>query len=118
MARDVRDVALFLDVLAGFDPRDPLSYDAPRRALCRGGRAAVALRPRRLLARSRRHHAGRRARSPTICRRAAARFAELGAEVEEAAPDLGTATEVFTVLRAAQYAAGHGAAAARRIATG
>jgi amidase len=41
----------------------------------------------------------------TICRQAAARLAELGAEVEEAAPDLGTATEVFTVLRAAQFAA-------------
>ena len=44
-------------------------------------------------------------RSPAICRQAATRFAALGAEVEEASPDLGTATEVFTVLRAAQYAA-------------
>ena len=40
-----------------------------------------------------------------ICRQAAARFAALGAEVEEASPDLGTAIEVFTVLRAAQFAA-------------
>ena len=41
-----------------------------------------------------------------ICRRAAAGFGELGAVVEEAAPDLASAGEVFTTLRAAQYAAG------------
>ena len=68
-----------------------LSYDAagpsptPRRS---SGRRA--LRPGRLLARSRRHHAGRprgRRRSAGAPRRASR---ELGAEVEEAAPDLGS----------------------------
>jgi amidase len=39
-----------------------------------------------------------------LCRRAADRFAQLGAVVEEASPDLGTAVEVFRVLRAAQFA--------------
>lgn len=30
MARDVEDTALFLDAMAGFDPRQPLSMDEPR----------------------------------------------------------------------------------------
>jgi amidase len=38
-----------------------------------------------------------------VCRAAAARFAELGAEVVEACPDLSRATEVFTVLRGQQF---------------
>ena len=29
MARNVPDVALFLDTMAGFCPRDPLTFDAP-----------------------------------------------------------------------------------------
>ena len=105
MARDVRDAALFLDVLAGHDPRDPLSYDAPAVPYA----TAVEREPRlRRVAFS----ADLGGITPVdlevaaICRAAAGRLAELGAVVEEAAPDLGAATASFTVLRAAQYAAG------------
>ena len=102
MARDVRDVALLLDAQAGFDPRDPISYDAPARSFAEAADRPVPL--------------GRVAFSPdlggitpvdaevaAICRRAALRFRELGAEVEEACPDLSRATEVFTTLRAAGF---------------
>src|SRR5439155_304915 len=33
MARTVTDLALMLDAMAGFDPRDPLSRPPPRRAM-------------------------------------------------------------------------------------
>jgi amidase len=102
MARDVRDVALLLDAQAGFDPRDPISFDAPARSFAEAADRPVPL--------------GRVAFSPdlggitpvdaevaAICRRAALRFRELGAEVEEACPDLSRATEVFTTLRAAGF---------------
>jgi amidase len=104
MARDVRDLALFLDTMAGFDPRDPLSFDAPATSYAEAARRPAKLR--------------RVAFSPdlggitpvdaevaAVCRRAASRFGELGAEVVEGAPDLGSATEAFTTLRAAQFAA-------------
>ncbi len=105
MARDLRDLALFLDAMAGLDRGDPLSFEAP--ALSYTDTVGWPGRPVRV------------AFSPDlggitpvdpeiarICRAAAARFAELGAEVEEAAPDLGEAVECFTTLRAALFVAG------------
>ena len=104
MARDVRDCALMLDAMVGFDRRDPLAVDAPAVPF----RVAVE-RPPRL---------GRVAFSPDlggitpvdpeiarICERAARGFEELGVEVVEAAPDLAAAVDTFTVLRAELYAA-------------
>ena len=105
MARDVRDAALMLDVMAGLEPLDPLSYDAPSVPYAEAVERAPALR--------------RVAFSPdlggitpvdpevaAICRAAAGRFAALGAELVEAAPDLAAAEATFTTLRAAQFAAG------------
>jgi amidase len=105
MARDVRDLALFLDVMAGFEPLDPLSFAPPSLTY-----AEIVERPTAPL---------RVAFSPdlggitpvdrevaAICRQAAGRLAELGAAVEETSPNLDSAVEVFTTLRAAQFAAG------------
>ena len=106
MARDVRDVALFLDTLAGFAPEDPLSFDPPAEPFAQAADRPSA--PKRI------------AYSPDlggltpvdpevadICREAALRFAEQGAVVEEAAPDLAHAVETFTVLRGASFAAAY-----------
>jgi amidase len=105
MARDVRDVALLLDAQVGFDARDPLSFDAPSESFAAAAERAPRLR--------------RVAFSPdlggitpveaeiaTICRKAALRLGELGATVEDGCPDLGAATDVFTILRAEQFVTG------------
>jgi amidase len=104
MARDVRDLALLLDAMSGHEPLDPLSFEAPpvpfveaverpprlRRVTFSADLGGITPVEREVAA---------------ICRAAALRLAGLGAEVEEAAPDLSTAVEVFTVLRAARLAA-------------
>ncbi len=44
MARNIPDLALFLDTMAGYDPLDPLTFDAPAHSFTQ----AVAAAPRRL----------------------------------------------------------------------
>ena len=104
MGRTVGDVALMLDAMAGSHPDDPLSIDAPGESF----QAATAIRrpPRRV------------AFSPDlgivpvdpevaeICASAARRFADLGAGVDDACPDLSDAPETFTVLRSVGFVAG------------
>ena len=88
MARNVADVALFLDTMAGLCLRDPLTFDAPSRSFS----AAVASPtvPKRVA-----FTADFGGKVPVdretreICAAAARRFEELGAVVEEATPDLG-----------------------------
>ena len=103
MARTVADCALFLDALAGPDPREPLA--APAGAHLAAAQAAA--RPLRV------------AFSPdlgltpvdpevaAICAAAARRFEGLGAAVEEAHPDFDGAHEAFQTLRALGFATGH-----------
>jgi amidase len=101
MARNVEDLALLLDAMSGEHPDDPLSLPvlpASFRSAVRSG-----TRPKRI------------AYSPdlgitpvdpevvAITRRAAERFAEAGAIVEEAHPDLREAHQCFHILRAYDY---------------
>ena len=102
MARNVADLALFFDAMAGFCPRDPLTFDAP--AVSFSDRLARPAAPQRVA-----FTADYNGRMPIdrevreICTRAAQRFAELGCIVEEASPDLGAADEAFHILRAQHF---------------
>ena len=107
MARNARDVALFLDAMAGHVPTDPLSYPAPAvpyRAIAERGTlpARIAYSPDLGIAPVDPEVAA-------VCARVADTLSDLGAEVEEAHPALGDdVQEVFQVLRAAQFAADKG----------
>ncbi|HEY4738140.1 MAG TPA: amidase family protein, partial [Xanthobacteraceae bacterium] len=102
MARNVEDLALLLDAMSGEHPADPLSL--PRLATSFLSAARDGKSPRRV------------AYSPDlgitpvdpevvrVTRKAAQRFADAGAIVEEAHPDLREAHECFHVLRAFDFA--------------
>jgi amidase len=102
MARNVEDVALLLDAMSGEHPGDPLSLPRLPTSFLSAARSGKG--PKRV------------AYSPdlgitpvdpevaAITRKAAARFAEAGAIVEEAHPDLREAHECFHVLRAFDFA--------------
>ena len=102
MARNVEDLALLLDAMSGEHPADPLSLPSPSVSYLSTARAGQ--KPKRI------------AYSPdlgitpvdpevvAITRKAAQRFAEAGAIVEEAHPDLREAHECFHVLRAFDFA--------------
>ena len=102
MARNVEDLALLLDAMSGEHAADPLSL--PMLPVSFLSAARSGRKPKRI------------AYSPdlgitpvdpevaAITRKAAERFAEAGAIVEEANPDLREAHECFHVLRAFDFA--------------
>jgi amidase len=102
MARNVADLALFLDTMAGFCPLDPLTFDAPAVSFSDGLARPVA--PKRIA-----FTADYNGRMPIdrevreICTKAVRRFEELGCVVEEALPDIGTADEAFHILRSQHF---------------
>ena len=101
MARNVADAAMLLDVMAGYDSRDPMSLDNPAESF---EEAAAQQRVPPRIAFS--PDLGVTPVDPEvaqICEQAAKRFEELGARVEEAHPDFSGLQEVFQVHRALSY---------------
>ena len=102
MARNVADLALFLDTMAGFCPLDPMTFEAP--ALSFSDAVAQPVAPKRVA-----FTADYNGRMPVdrevreICTKAARRFEELGCIVEETSPDIGTADEAFHILRGQHF---------------
>ena len=102
MARNIPDLALFLDGMAGLCPLDPLTFDAPAVSFVN---ALHAARPPRRIAYSPNYNGKLAVDRETrdICERAVRRFEDLGCVVEEYAPDLGAIEEAFMVLRSQHF---------------
>jgi amidase len=102
MARNIADVALLLDAMSGESPADPLSLPALPTSFLSAARSGKV--PKRVAYSA---DLGITPVDPEIValtRKAASRFAEAGAIVEEAHPDLREAHDCFHVLRAYDFA--------------
>ena len=106
MARNVADLALLLDVMAGYDARDPMSLDDP--AISYQELTLKRQVPPRIAFSADLGVTPVDPEVAQICERAAMRFSELGAMVEHDHPDFSGLQEVFQVHRAMSYAAGFG----------
>ncbi len=101
MARNVGDLALALDAMAGVNSSDPLSLPAPEIPYANSVKSPIL--PRKVgyspdLGISTVHSEVRRIAETSI-----AHFEQIGSHVQEAAMDLSGAKDVFHVLRAHQY---------------
>lgn len=102
MARNVADLALFLDTMAGFCLHDPMTFDAP--ALSFSAAVAKPVAPKRVAFSI--DFGGRfelDGEIREICTRMARHFEDLGCIVEEASPDFGAVDNVFMALRSQQF---------------
>jgi amidase len=102
MARNVADLALFLDAMAGLCPHDPMTFDAPHVSF--SDAVARPVMPKRVA-----FTADFNGKMPIdrevrdICTRMARRFEEMGCIVEEASPDIGDIDEAFLNLRSQAF---------------
>jgi amidase len=102
MARNVEDLALLLDAMSGEHAADPLSLPSPPESFLSAARSGK--RPKRVAYSSDLGITPVDPEVAAITRKAGMRFAEAGAIVEEAHPDLREAHECFHVLRAFDFA--------------
>jgi amidase len=110
LARNVVDLALFLDAISGRDVRDPLSVDAPslsfmettRRAL-----AAPAIRGMKIGFSANLGVAPVAKEVELACRKAAQTIATLGAELSEAGLDFDGIENIFMPLRSLWFSTVH-----------
>jgi amidase len=104
MARNIPDLALFLDAMAGWDLADPLTWEAPARPYAAAVAAAEAEAPKRIAFTARFGGAISMDReTEEICAREVRRFEALGTVVEEAHPEIGDLNEAFLVLRSQHF---------------
>ncbi len=102
MARNVPDLALALDAMAGFCPFDPLTFDTPAMSFS----DAVTRPPARLRIAFTANFGGalpvdRETRD--ICSQQARRFEEAGCRIDDAFPELGPVDDVFLALRSQHF---------------
>jgi amidase len=102
MARNVEDVALLLDAMSGEHAEDPLSLPSLPTSFLSAARSGK--KPKRVAYSVDLGITPVDPEVAAITRKAALRFAEAGAIVEEAHPDLREAHECFHVLRAFDFA--------------
>lgn len=101
LARNVEDVALFLDAMADEDPRDPMSLSAPNMTYL-----AAAQNRQKPLRVAFSTDLGITPVDPEIadiCQRAALRFEDMGVAVDEATPDFSGVHECYQTLRALEF---------------
>jgi amidase len=104
MARNVEDLALFLDAMSGDDPRDPISKPRPATSFLSAARSGK--KPLRVAYST---DLGITPVDPevvAITRRAAEQWSSEGVIVEEAHPDVHDAYEIFQTIRAEGFAIG------------
>ena len=103
MARNIADLALFLDTMAGWCPLDPMTYDAPGMSYSEAVAQAEDFRPRVAFTLD---YGGALAidrESRAICEAAIQRYADAGCVVEECSPEFGELTEALLVLRSQHF---------------
>jgi amidase len=99
MARNVPDLALFLDTMAGQCPHDPLTFDAPARSFS----DSLAPRPLRVAFTADFGRLPVERETRAICAEAVRRFEEAGCTVAEAHPELGPVEDMFLALRSQHF---------------
>lgn len=102
MARNVEDLALLLDAMAGQYPQDPLSMPPPATPFTAAARSGW--RPRKVAYSADLGITPVEREVAAITRQAALRLSEAGIPVEEAHPDMREAHECFQILRALSFA--------------
>lgn len=113
MARNVPDIALFLDAMAGQCPHDPMTRPAPERGYADTVDAALADRkawwPKRVAFTPDLGGVAPVSRAVrAVCEAAAANFASVGVTVEQNCPEMGHIGEAFQILRAMIFVVSHG----------
>jgi amidase len=104
MARDIEDAALFLDAMTGYDPRMPISLEAPARPFSEEVRRAES-KVRIAFSPDQNGFAPVEPEIRAILGQAMASVERDGGVVEEACPDLPRLYETYVTLRGIHYGA-------------